>query len=44
MKPVNFDAVDALDDLPAMEALTVELAMFAGRAAASGTIFMVRYI
>ena len=26
MKLVNFDAVDALDDLPAMEALAVELA------------------
>jgi myo-inositol-1(or 4)-monophosphatase len=45
MKPVNFGAVEALADLPAMEALAVELARLAGReiVAACGTIFMVRY-
>jgi hypothetical protein len=31
MKPVNFGAVDALDGLPAMEELVVELAMLVGR-------------
>jgi myo-inositol-1(or 4)-monophosphatase len=45
MKLVNFGAVDALDNLPAMEALAAELATLAGReiVAAFGTIFMVRY-
>ena len=45
MKPLNFGGVDALDDLPAMEALAVELATLAGReiVAGFGTIFMVRY-
>lgn len=44
MKPGNFDGVDSLD-LPAMEALAVELATLAGReiVAAFGTIFTVRY-
>jgi len=43
--PVKFGAVDALDDLPAKEALAVELATLAGQeiVAAFGTIFMVRY-
>jgi hypothetical protein len=45
MKSGNFGAVDDLDDLPAMEGLTVELATLAGReiVAAFGTIFTVRY-
>jgi myo-inositol-1(or 4)-monophosphatase len=45
MKPVNFGAVDALADLPAMEVLAVELARLAGReiVAAFGTIFTARY-
>jgi myo-inositol-1(or 4)-monophosphatase len=45
MSSANFGAGEALDDLPAMEALAVELATLAGReiVAAFGTIFMVRY-
>jgi myo-inositol-1(or 4)-monophosphatase len=45
MKSGNFGAVEALDDLPAIEGLAVELATLAGReiVAAFGTIFTVRY-